>query len=159
MQAIHKQLGIIFALSTTYYLETNGKTKQFKQELEQYLRVFYNYWQDNWVKHLPFAEFLHNICAYFATGKALFKLLHGYLPHIIPTVCTNSYIPSIKARLKTLKQLCKEVEASLTNVAEVMKAQHGNHLLIHPLFKVGSLVMLDGKNIKTTHSLAKLFNK
>ncbi len=159
MQAIHKQLSIISALSMAYHLETDGETKQFNQELEQYLRMFCNYWQDDWVKHLPFAEFLHNIRAHSATGKALFELLHGYLPCIISAVCTDSYILSIEAHLKTLEQLRKEVEASLTNAAEVIKAQYSNHLLKHPPFKVGDLVTLNGKNIETTRPSAKLSNK
>ncbi len=142
-----------------YYLEINNETKQFNQKLKQYLRVFCNYWQDNWVKHLPFAEFLHNIYAHSAIGKAPFELLHGYILHIIPAICTTSHISFIKAHLKTLKQLHIKVKVSLTNAAEVMKAWYSNHLLNHPLFKVGNLIILDEKNIKTTCPSAKLSNK
>ena len=43
-----------------YYLEGDGQTKYLNQTLEQYLRIFCNYQQDNWSEILPFAEFTCN---------------------------------------------------------------------------------------------------
>ena len=40
-----------------YHPETNGQTKQVNQILEQYLWVYINYQQDDWVNLLPLAEF------------------------------------------------------------------------------------------------------
>jgi len=40
-------------LSTAYHPETNGQTEQVNQVLEQYLRVYINYQQDNWVTSYP----------------------------------------------------------------------------------------------------------
>ena len=36
--------------SIAYYLQTNRKTKKFDQEIEQYLWLYINYKQDNWVE-------------------------------------------------------------------------------------------------------------
>src|SRR5882724_8226727 len=41
-------LGIKANLSTAYHAETNGQTKWVNQILEQYLRVYINYQQDDW---------------------------------------------------------------------------------------------------------------
>jgi len=38
----------------------DGQTEQVNQELEQYLRLFTNQRQDDWVGLLPFAEFQYN---------------------------------------------------------------------------------------------------
>src|SRR6266481_1551539 len=47
-------------LSTAYHPETDGQTEQVNQILEQNLRVYINYQQDNGVHLLPLAEFAYN---------------------------------------------------------------------------------------------------
>src|SRR5882724_10959842 len=46
-------LGIKANLSMAYHPETNGQTKWVNQILEQYLWVYFNYQQDDWVNLLP----------------------------------------------------------------------------------------------------------
>jgi transposase InsO family protein len=41
-------MGIDHQLSTAYYPQTNGQTKRTNQTIEQYLRHYINYDQDNW---------------------------------------------------------------------------------------------------------------
>ena len=60
-QELWKKLNVKSSLSTTYHPQTDGESERVNQEIEQYLRVFCNYQQDNWVDLLPFAEFAHNI--------------------------------------------------------------------------------------------------
>jgi hypothetical protein len=47
-------------MSTAFHPQTDGKTERVNQELEQYLRVFGNFQQNNWVDLIPFMEFAHN---------------------------------------------------------------------------------------------------
>ncbi len=102
MQAIYAKLGITSALSMAYHSQTDDKTKHYNQELKQYLRVFCNYQQDNWVKHLLYAKFSHNTCIHSATGKSPFKLLHGYQLRFFPPLNPTSNIPSIEEQLTNL---------------------------------------------------------
>ena len=44
---LNKMLGIETKLSTTYHPETDGQTERTNQELEQYLRIYINYRQNN----------------------------------------------------------------------------------------------------------------
>jgi len=53
-------LDIKVNLSTAFHPETDGQTERVNQILEQYLRIFTNYQQDNWVPQLPIAEFAYN---------------------------------------------------------------------------------------------------
>jgi len=46
-------LSIKANLSTAYHPETVGKTERVNQILEQYLRIYINYQQDDWVDFLP----------------------------------------------------------------------------------------------------------
>ncbi len=54
------------------------------QEIEKYLRIFVNYYQDDWTAWLLLAEFVHNNSVHSATGKSPFMILYGRNPHLIP---------------------------------------------------------------------------
>ena len=47
-------------MSTAWYSKTDGQTEQLNRVIEQYLRAYVNYLQDNWLDWLPLAEFTGN---------------------------------------------------------------------------------------------------
>src|SRR5258708_10764231 len=55
-----------------YHLEGDGQTERINQVLEQYLRAYMNYQQDNWAPLLPLAEFAYNNATSTTTGISLF---------------------------------------------------------------------------------------
>jgi hypothetical protein len=59
-QALMNLLNIKLALSTAYHPQTDGQTERTNQTLEDYLRHFCLYYQDNWGKCLDMAEFMLN---------------------------------------------------------------------------------------------------
>jgi len=60
MKELNKILGINTKLSTAYHPQTDGQTERMNQELEQYLRMFVDYCQMNWLEWLAIAEFSYN---------------------------------------------------------------------------------------------------
>src|ERR1700753_1153854 len=59
-QALFNLMGIKSNLSTAYHPQTDGQTERVNGILEQYLRIFSSYRQDDWAKLLPSAEFTYN---------------------------------------------------------------------------------------------------
>jgi len=57
---LYRLLGIKLAFSTAWHPQTDGQIERFNQELDQYLWLFVNEWQDNWYNLLSMAEFQHN---------------------------------------------------------------------------------------------------
>src|SRR5207248_10053440 len=55
-----ERLKITLKRSTAFHPQTDGQTEIANQGLEQYLRGFVTYAQDDWVDWLPFAEFAIN---------------------------------------------------------------------------------------------------
>jgi len=55
-----KRLGIERRLSTAFHPQTERQTERTNSTLEQYLRAYVNYQQDNWKELLPMAEFAYN---------------------------------------------------------------------------------------------------
>ena len=47
---LNKMLGIETKLSMTYHPQTDRQTERTNQELEQYLRMYVNHRQNNWVE-------------------------------------------------------------------------------------------------------------
>ena len=65
-----------------YHLETDGQTEWVNQILEQYLWVYINYQQDDWVSFFPLAEFAYNNTSYSATMVTPFFANKGFHPKL-----------------------------------------------------------------------------
>ena len=50
MRELNKMLGIETKLSTAYHLQIDRQMERTNQELEQYLRMYVNYRQNNWAE-------------------------------------------------------------------------------------------------------------
>jgi len=65
-----------------YHPKGDGQTERTNQTLEQYLRVYCNYHQDNWSELLPLAEFAYNNTLSATTGITPFFSNKGYHPNL-----------------------------------------------------------------------------
>jgi hypothetical protein len=74
------QLGANHKLSTAYHPQTDGQTERLNQTMEQYLRCFVNYQQNNWVKLLPMAQFAYNSAITETTKVSPFFANYGFEP-------------------------------------------------------------------------------
>ena len=60
MKELNGILEIETKLSMAFHPQINGQTKHTNQELEQYLRMFVDYRQEQWLDWLGTAEFAYN---------------------------------------------------------------------------------------------------
>ncbi|PNH37127.1 hypothetical protein VD0003_g10298, partial [Verticillium dahliae] len=74
------QLGAKHKLSTAFHPQTDGQTERTNQTLEQYLRCYINYQQDDWVTLLPIAQFAYNSSPSESTKESPFYANYGYNP-------------------------------------------------------------------------------
>src|SRR6266850_4727836 len=80
MKDLNNLLGIKTRMSTAYHPSTNGQTERDNQQVEQYLRLFINYRQDDWVDWISIAEFCYNDTIHTSTKQMPFYTNHGYHP-------------------------------------------------------------------------------
>ena len=89
-----------FACDYTSHLvhhpSANRQVERVKSTLEQHLRIYCNYQQDNWSKLLPLAEFAYNNAPHSSTGVSLFFTTKGYDPLI--AVHPDAEITDLRAR-------------------------------------------------------------
>lgn len=67
-------------LSTAHHPQTDGQTERMNARVEQYLRAYVNYLQNDWVRYLPSAEFTLNNHDSKVTGVSPFLAVYGLHP-------------------------------------------------------------------------------
>ena len=148
-------LGIKANLSTAYHPETDGQTERVNQILEQYLRLYINYQQDDWIHLLPLAEFAYNNTPHSATQVSPFFANKGYHPQLeIGVNNVSSYAAQQYAEdLSSLHQYLRE---QIRIAVDQYTSAAASRRMPAPKFKVGSQVWLNGRNIKTKRPSKKL---
>jgi len=79
---ICSRLGTDRQMSTAFHPQTDGQTEPMNAGMEQYLRVFVNHQQDDWVQRLPLAEFPANNGVSESTKCTPFFAVQGMDPRM-----------------------------------------------------------------------------
>ena len=154
-------LDIAQNISTAYHPQTDEQSECTNQWLEQYLWIYCNFQQDNWVDLLPMAQYVHNSWTSHTTGFTPFKLLMGFTPQIWPISTTSSTLPSLDEMAQFLKELREWAQQAIFN-AQQMVLRQWNKTTGQELFQqlsMGNKVWLDGMNLKLSHPSKKLAAK
>ena len=128
--------------TSSYHLEGDGQTKCTNQTLEQYLRVYCNYQQDNWSELLPLVEFAYNNALSATTCVSPFFANKGY--HLNITVHPECNIASSRARdfAVDLDELQSTLKAEISTAQQrYQKSADARHSPT-PDFKVGDKVFV-----------------
>jgi hypothetical protein len=108
------KLGTKAKLSTSFHPQTDGQTERMNQTLEQYLRCYVNYQQDDWVQMLPLAQFACNSADSASTKVYPFYANYGYQPEAYRTATSiERTSQDAKLRVTQLKALHAQLEADI----------------------------------------------
>lgn len=77
---LYKILQIEHHLSTAFYPQADGQTERMNSRLEQHLRAYVNFAQNDWIRYLPSAEFALDNHDTFVTGVSPFLAVFGLHP-------------------------------------------------------------------------------
>src|SRR5215470_2630708 len=133
--------------------------KEKYQKIEQYLRLFVNYRQDDWAEWLPLGEFSYNNRIQASTRQTPFMLNTGRHPRMGVEPIRQSKVPAVNDFVKNIQASRKEAEAALKQAAEDMARYYDQHRKTAVSYKEGDLVWLDGKNLNTDRPSKKLEDK
>jgi hypothetical protein len=81
-QHLSDRLAITLKHSSAFYPQIDGQTERVNTGIEQYLRQFMNFLQDDWVDWLPLAEFATNNAISESTGVSPFYANYGFNPRL-----------------------------------------------------------------------------
>ena len=157
-QSLLKQLNIKSHLSSAYHPQTDGQTERVNGILEQYLRMYCNYAQDDWAAYLPYAEFSYNNAVQDSIKKSPFEANYGFHPTFSPNYQHLSTFVGTHDFMQNLKEVQGILAAS---IKEAQKSQeiYYNKRKLEATFKPGDKVWLLRKYIKTARPSDKLDHK
>ena len=137
----------------------DGQTERTNQTLEQYLRAYCNYQQDNWSELLPLAEFAYNNAPSATTGITPFFANKGYHPNL--TIHPEYDLASARAHdlVVDLNQLHDELRLQISEAQKRYQGPADSRRTPPPEFKVGSQVFVKAKFFRTTRPSKKLAEK
>jgi transposase InsO family protein len=159
MKAFCEGLRIEHNKSTAYHPQTDGQSERTNQIVEQYLRCYINYQQDNWSQILATAEFSYNNTIQASIETTPFYALYGYHPRFsadIPIIHNN--VPRAEERLTILRQTQEDLRFFIRN-AQLNQAKYYDKKKKEMEFEIGQEVMLNRKFINTTRPSKKLDHK
>ena len=159
IQELFTLLGIKRNPSTAYHPQTDGQTERVNQELEQYLRTFANFRQDDWKEWLPLAEFAHNDSPHSATHQTPFYLNYGHHPWKGQDTRGETRNVSAGRFADDMKKIWLDAEAALRQAAERMKNAYDKHVRPELNLNPGDKVYLESTNLKTDRPSKKLDNR
>ena len=142
-----------------YHPKGDGQTEWSNQTLEQYLRVYCNYQQDNWANLLPLAEFSYNNAPSVTTGVSPFFTNKGYHPNL--AVHPERDLSSARAHeyAVDLESLYEYLRTEMAAAQQRYQGPADAKRLALPDFKVGDQVFVKAKYFRSTSPSKKLSEK
>jgi hypothetical protein len=158
-RSLGKALDMTLHFTSGYHPEGDGQTERTNQTLEQFLRVYCNYQQDNWADLLPIAEFAYNNAPSATTGISPFFANKGYHPAL--SVYPERDLASARARdfAVDLDDLHSVMKTEIAKAQERYQVSADVRRLPAPDFKVGDKVFVKAQFFRTTRPSKKLSEK
>ena len=147
-------LKINLTMSTARHPQTDGQTELMNRIVEEYLRVYCNYRQNDWDTHLPTAEFAYSSSTFPATGLTPFHMDTGWDPKIPIDLFdpeTHIQVQAIDELQTELQEVFKDATASHAVVRE-QQTQRIRPNFTLPTYQARDQVMLDTFIIQDPYS-------
>ena len=122
--------------------------ERVNQELEQYLRMFINYRQEQWPSWLETAEFTYSNKAYLSIKTLPFKANYGQDPRIGFEIKRKRKYKRAEKFVTKIKKIQEEAKAVLGKAQEEMKKYTDRKREKVNEYKVEDLVIFSTKDLK-----------
>ena len=127
---LFKMLKVTCNLSSDHHPQTDGQNERTNKTLEQYLRCFLCYQQEDWANILQFSKFGYNNSIYSSTMVTPFYAYIGYRPRqcVLETLelPTN---PSAEDHLERLRRIQVEISTHLHRTQQTQKGSSSDSIL------------------------------
>jgi len=146
MKELNKILGIEKKLSTAYHPQTDSQTERTNQELEQYLRMYINHRQNNWLEWLAMVEFAFNNKVHIATKMSPFQVNYRRELRMGFDIRKKGKNEKAEEFAREMKKRHKEARAALVRSQEEMKRQADRSRKEAEEYRVGNKVLISTKD-------------
>ena len=162
---LSQRLGIHLKHSSAYHPETDGQTERLNAGVEQYLRQFMSFHQNDWVDWLPLAEFAQNNQVSETTGTSPFFANYGFHPRL-GVEPSNPCPPNLSITQKRSFYKANTVAERFQRILDQLKALAAQSIARYEAaantsredsyrFAVGEKVWLKTEYLKTNRPMKK----
>jgi len=148
MKELNNLLGIQTKLSTAYHPQIDGQMEKINQKLEQYLRVFIDHRQEQWLDWLGTVEFAYNNKIHVVTKTSPFKANYGQDSRMGFEGRRKGKYEVAGKFVEKMKKIQEEAKVALGKAQEEMKRFGDRRRGKGEEYKVGDLVLLSTKDLK-----------
>ncbi len=160
------RLNIKMKLFIDYHSQINNQTKRANQNVEQYLRSYCSYMQDDWFVWLSIIEFVDNNAILLSIEQSAFFLNKSFHSHMSFDLNSTEYeitqarIQASKAKniFKYMKWSLALIKQTLARIRVTIKKQIDKHRK-KMIYKIDDMMFLNSRNIMITRSSKKLNDK
>jgi hypothetical protein len=154
-------------MSTAYHPQTDGLTESNNRSLEEALRAYVNYHQDNWDRWLALLEYAYNNSVNSTTGYTPFFLNYGQHPvspidHELSSKETETQVNhTAETLLENLYTALDKAHENISHAQQQQKKYADQHRrdIDTQLLKVGDEVLLSTENLRLPGRAPKLVAK
>jgi transposase InsO family protein/predicted aspartyl protease len=159
-QHLCTRLQIQSRLSTAFHPETDGQTERMNATMEQYLRAYVSYQQDDWSKWLPLAEFAMNNQQSETIQVTPFYANYGIHPRRIPESTPLVQNHDIgEEYIQRLHDIQSNVQAEMLFAQAKQQECADRSRTPSPTYTIGDNVWLNARHITTRRPSVKLDHK
>ena len=143
-------LKIKHKLSTTFHSQIDDQTKKLNVFMKQYLRVYVNFEQDDWVTLLSITEFAYNNSINASTDCSSFEVNLNFSSRISFEEFFDSRIKSVLVKQHAV-HLSKLIEMfqKILNHVQIRQKKYANVRMKFMKYVIDDHVWLRSKNIRT----------
>ena len=146
-RTLFKQLGTKLSMSTAFHPQTDGQTERMNRTMEEMLRAYVSYNQDNWDEYLPAVEFAYNNSKQLSTGHTPFELDCDQHPLTSASLINQrTLVPADDNFLEHWDNMISIAKDSLREAQE-RQTEYANQHRCHLIFKIGDKVLLSVQHI------------
>src|SRR5260221_10871865 len=142
-----------------YHPEGDRQMEHANQVLEQYLQVYTNYQQDDWVTLLPMAKFTYNNAMNMTTGVSPFFANKGYHPEFTADLQVKTSSAEAQAFVVDLECVQVELKENIAQAQERYQKNVDKHRMEAPELKIGDQAYVKAKFFRTRWPSKKLLEK
>ena len=153
-----ERLKIERRLSTAYHPQTDGQTERVNQILEQYLRTFVNFRQDDWSLLLGQASMTYNNLNHSSIGMSPFYANHGFHPRWVETVgrVKEGEWPAATERIEDMVALHKLCAERMEEANRRYAKEHDKNRMEGGVYDAADRVMLSTEHLSSNQPSKKL---
>ena len=157
-RAVCKALHIKGKHSTAFHPQTNGGNERVNQTFYEYIRMFCDYLQEDWVDWLPLLKFKMNNMVSSSTGVTPFYANHGYHPCMDFDIIPNTKLLAVNSFMNRFSLIWKGLTEFAVQAQKRMKfyGDRKRKPVSDTMFATGDRVWLSARNFRTKRPSKKL---